>query len=145
VIPTGREIVALRSSEQAETGVTHLRKKPRMTSVNAERQRRYRERQKQQGASNGPILFTSEDWQLFTQRNTLPQKAGCQPNQIGRVILKELVDNALDAGAVDVTIEGDAHHCVITDDGPGVDDIARIFAVNRPLLSSKRHQPARPC
>jgi hypothetical protein len=110
-----------------------------MPSVNAERQRRYRERQKQQGASNGPILFTSEDWQLFTQRSTLPQKAGCQPAQIGRVILKELVDNALDAGANDVTIDGDAHHCVIADDGPGVDDVARIFAVNRPLLSSKRH------
>jgi hypothetical protein len=110
-----------------------------MPSANAERQRRYRERQKQQGASNGPILFTSEDWRLFVERHTLPQKAGCQPNQIGRVILKELVDNALDAGADDVTITGDGHHCVVTDDGPGVDDVARIFAVNRPLLSSKRH------
>jgi hypothetical protein len=110
-----------------------------MASANAEKQRRYRERQKQQGASNGPILFTSEDWRLFVERHTLPQKAGCQPSQIGRVILKELVDNALDAGADDVTVDGDAHHCTVTDDGPGVDNVPRLFAVNRPLLSSKRH------
>jgi hypothetical protein len=110
-----------------------------MASANAERQRRYRERQKQQGASNGPILFTSEDWSLFTQRHTLPQKAGCQPSQIGRVILKELVDNALDAGADRVTITGDEHRCVVTDDGPGVEDVARLFAVNRPMISSKQH------
>jgi hypothetical protein len=48
-------------------------------------------------------------------------------------VLKELVDNALDTGAT-VTLErcpGGAFGYIIRDDGPG------IFAVNRPLLSSK--------
>jgi hypothetical protein len=69
---------------------------------------------------------------LFIDKRTLPQKAGCAPNQLGRVVLKELVDNALDAGAGTVTLTGDATRCTVTDDGPRFDpdEVPRLFAVN---------------
>ena len=90
-----------------------------------------------------PLMFERQDWTLFLDRATLPQHAGCQPNELGRVVLKELVDNALDTGA-NVTLDradrgDDVIGYVIADDGPGIDpaEIPRLFAVNRPLLSSK--------
>jgi hypothetical protein len=57
-----------------------------------ERKRRQRERDQQ------PI-YETEDWRLFTELATLPQKAGCQPAYLREIVLKELVDNAPDAGA----------------------------------------------
>jgi hypothetical protein len=103
----------------------------------ANRMRRHRERLKAQ--SSAPLLFERSDWQLFLDPKTLPQKGGFGPDQIGRAILKELTDNALDSGAGDVTVSGDAKHCTISDDGPGLSgsDLLRVFAVNRPLVSSK--------
>jgi Histidine kinase-, DNA gyrase B-, and HSP90-like ATPase len=102
----------------------------------AERMRRMRERRK--GAA-APILYERPDWRLFIDKRTLPQKAGCEPAQIGRVVLKELVDNALDADAGVVTLAGNATSCTVRDDGPGIVpfEVPRLFTVNRPLLSSK--------
>jgi hypothetical protein len=37
-------------------------------------------------------MYERADWQLFCRGETLPQQAGCEPDQIGRVVLKELVD-----------------------------------------------------
>ena len=104
----------------------------------AERMRRMRERKKA-AAAPPPILYTQPDWRDFTKRSSLPRKAGCEPHQLGRVVLKELVDNALDAGAVEVTLTGNETHCIVTDDGPGIeaDNVPRLFAVNRPRISSK--------
>ena len=53
-------------------------------------------------------------------------------------ILKELVDNALDKGA-NARIDHQDGAWVVSDDGPGLDptEVVRLFAVNRPLLSSK--------
>jgi hypothetical protein len=103
----------------------------------AERMRRMRARKK--AATAPPIYYETADWQLFVDQQTLPQKAGCEPNELGRVVLKELVDNALDGGAGKVTLDGDTTRCIVTDDGPGIDphDVPRLFAVNRPLISSK--------
>jgi hypothetical protein len=55
-----------------------------------------------------------------------------------KIVLKELVDNALDAGA-NVTIDYCDGIWVVTDDGPGLYpvDVPGLFSVNRPLLSSK--------
>ena len=61
----------------------------------AERMRRMRARKK--AASASPILYEQQDWRDFINRASLPRKAGCEPNQLSRVVLKELVDNALDA------------------------------------------------
>jgi hypothetical protein len=108
-----------------------------MPTPAAERMRRMRQRRKTQ--STAPILYERSDWKLFLEPETLPQKAGCEPHQIGRAILKELVDNALDTGASNVTVTGGARHCLVVDNGPGLaaKDMLRVFVVNRPLVSSK--------
>jgi histidine kinase/DNA gyrase B/HSP90-like ATPase len=100
----------------------------------AERKRQQRERDRQ---SSG-LLYERQDWSLFLDVATLPQKAGCYPKDLRKIILKEIVDNALDTGA-HVTMERDGKTWIIADDGPGIDpgQIPTIFSVNRPLLSSK--------
>src|SRR4051794_29487699 len=109
--------------------------------------RRLRGRQKEAAAAAtraAPLMYERADWHLFMQPESLPQKAGCGPDELGRIVLKELTDNALDVSAK-VTIEalavtrtGDEGYR-ISDQGPGIDpaDVPKLFAVNRPLLSSK--------
>lgn len=84
------------------------------------------------------MQFTRDDWQLFMSLNTLPQQAGAPLHKLGPLVVKELVDNALDAGA-NVKISQEDGWIVITDDGPGIpgDQIERLFSINRPLTSSK--------
>jgi hypothetical protein len=110
-----------------------------MQTAAAERMRRMRARRRTGQASTSPLIFERDDWRLLIEARTWPQKAGCEPDQVGRVIIKELVENGLDCGAENVTLTGDYGYCVITDDGPGIaaKDVLRLFAVNRPLLSSK--------
>ena len=105
----------------------------------AERKRRQRERQRAAADARAPLLFERADWQLFLRPETLPQKAGCEPEQINRIVLKEIVDNALDTGSDDVTIDEIPGGWRVTDHGPGIDpaNVPTLFAVNRPLLSSK--------
>ena len=57
----------------------------------AERKRLERERREP-----APIIHETADWRAFLDPDTLPQKACCQPDEIGAMVLKELVDNALD-------------------------------------------------
>jgi signal transduction histidine kinase len=100
------------------------------------------ERKRQQRARDGAaLLFEREDWRLFIDPATLPQKAGCQPENLRQIVLRELVDNALDEGA-QVTFERAGRGWIVADNGPGLDprDIPRLFAVNRPLLSRKRRR-----
>jgi hypothetical protein len=97
------------------------------------------ERKRQQRARDA-LLFERDDWRLFLDSATLPQKAGCQPAMLRDLVLREIVDNALDMGT-NVTLRQDnSNSWTIEDDGPGLDpaDVPRLFAVNRPLLSSKR-------
>jgi hypothetical protein len=99
----------------------------------AERKRQQRERERQ-----GALFYQREDWSLFLDRATLPQKAGCYSQDLPAIILKEVVDNALDTGA-NATIKRDGNFWIISDDGPGLDPerIPEIFCVNRALLSTK--------
>ncbi len=99
------------------------------------------ERKRQQRQRGRTLLFERDDWRLFLDPATLPQKAGCQPSNLRRLVLRELVDNALDAGATATLRQEEAAWC-ISDDGPGLDpaDVPRLFCVNRPLLSSKRRR-----
>ncbi len=101
----------------------------------AERKRQQRERDRQ------PLLFVRDDWQLFLDPATLGQKVGAQPQYLRQVVLRELVDNGLDAGA-QVTLNQGEGGWIISDSGPGLDPAAvpRLFAVNRPLMSSKRRR-----
>lgn len=109
-----------------------------VTSVrdrNRDRKRLERERKER---ATGSIVYQTEDWQLFLNPDTLPQKAGCFPHQLPGLVLKELTDNALDVGA-EVSLSRAAGHWIIKDNGPGIDPdrVPDLFAVNRPLLSSK--------
>ena len=106
----------------------------------AERKRRQRQREREQ-----KLIYETEDWRLFTDLATLPQKAGCQPEDLRKIVLKELVDNALDAGAA-VSLDHADGAWVVTDDGPGLDpaEVPRLFAVNRPLLQLQAGAPAAP-
>src|ERR1700712_5091603 len=76
----------------------------------AERKRRQREEDKEP-------FYRTEDWRLFTGLARLPQKAGCQPADLGEVVLKVLADNALDAGAY-VSLNHAVDRWVVCDDGP---------------------------
>jgi hypothetical protein len=85
------------------------------------------------------IEFVRADWALFLHPDRLPQKAGCPRDRLRAMILKELVDNALDAGA-NTALDQIGHDTwVVTDDGPGLDreQVVRLFAVNRLMTSTK--------
>ena len=107
------------------------RRRPGTAAAERKRQQRQREREQK-------LIYETEDWRLFTDLATLPQKAGCQPEDLRKVVLKELVDNALDTGAA-VSLEHADGAWIIADDGPGLEpaEVPRLFAVDRPLLSSK--------
>ena len=112
-------------------------------SAAAERMARMRAR-KAAAANIAPLMYERADWRLFVAPKSLPQRAGCEPYQLGRMILKELVDNAADicapTGAVRIEpIEGGYR---VADEGPGLDPdvVPRLFSVNRPLLSSKQRR-----
>lgn len=88
-------------------------------------------------------MFEREDWVLFMSIGTLGQKAGVTQDRLAEVVIKELVDNALDAGAdpSGVEVRYDAPIFVVRDHGPGIegDDqtLAELFSIRRPLRSSK--------
>jgi hypothetical protein len=98
-------------------------------------------------APDAPILkmFERADWTLFRTIEGLQQKAGVPAPHLRRLVLKELADNALDAGATIryglVDGQGRADRYFIEDDGSGLDgspqDIADLFSIARPLRSTK--------
>ena len=52
------------------------------------------------------MLFEREDWKLFRNIETLPQKAGVSRDKLGMLVAKELVDNALDiCGSCEIGFE----------------------------------------
>src|SRR3981189_3697581 len=85
--------------------------------------------------------FEREDWSLFRTIEGLQQRAGVPKRLLSRLVIKELADNGLDNGAV-VTVQNlpDGGY-LIEDDGTGIDgtpeDIARLFSINRPMVSTK--------
>jgi hypothetical protein len=85
-------------------------------------------------------MFEREDWTLFRNLGTLGQKAGVPLRKLAALAVKELADNALDAGA-DVKVSQDGGWIFVEDDGPGIPGdsqaIARLFSIRRPLTSSK--------
>jgi hypothetical protein len=114
-------------SERAES------RTPGVTSAVAERKRRQRARDRE-------LLYSRDDWQLFLDLATLPQKAGCHPADLRKVVLKELVDNQLDeTGEAELSwLEGQrAWEIWGPGDGPLLAAIPKLFSVRRPLISSK--------
>jgi hypothetical protein len=89
------------------------------------------------------LKFEREDWTLFRTVEGLQQRAGVTKDKLTRLVLKELADNGLDTNA---SIEiGKLTKLwkgyFVKDDGPGIDgtpeEIARLFSINRPMMSSK--------
>ena len=115
---TDREIDACHQAESPARTVTSPRRRPGMSAAERKRQQRDRDR---------TLLFERDDWRLFLDPATLPQKAGCQPEALRQIVLRELVDNALDAGAK-AALRQDGTTWIITDDGPGLDpaDVPRL-------------------
>lgn len=97
------------------------------------------------GKSNGDtvrgnVRFEREDWTRFRTVQGLQQQAGVPAELLRRLALKELTDNTLDEGNVSVGRMPDGG-CFVQDDGRGFDgtpdDIARMFSIDRPLISTK--------
>ncbi|MFB4321617.1 ATP-binding protein [Priestia sp. BR_2] len=85
------------------------------------------------------MQLVREDWKLFRSIETLCQKAGVHRQFIPLLVVKELVDNALDATG-DCQLElVDDHSFRVTDQGAGIDPewIEQYFSINRPMISSK--------
>jgi hypothetical protein len=86
-------------------------------------------------------MFEREDWALFRTLDSLGQKAGVHREQLPQLVAKELVDNALDAGAGCRFGDLDDGGFFVEDDGSGIagadEEVADLFSINRPLRSSK--------
>src|SRR5258708_5486754 len=89
-----------------------------------------------------PPKFEREDWSLFRTIEGLQQRAGVPKRLLPRLVIKEICDNGLDNGAeVKIRSLPENSGYVIEDDGKGIDgapeDIARLFSISRPMVSSK--------
>lgn len=84
-------------------------------------------------------MFEKEDWTTFRTIDGLQQKAGVSKDKLSKLVLKELADNALDAGAKVSVGELPEGGYFIEDDGPGIepDVVAELFSIRRPMASTK--------
>jgi DNA topoisomerase VI subunit B len=98
--------------------------------------------------------FARADWSIYIAN--LPQRAGVPKHQIGQLVLKELVDNALDemdrvGRPGEVTLEQHGKNVfTVIDRGRGFDDtpeeLAHRFSIAKPMTSSKQwRRPSRGC
>lgn len=88
------------------------------------------------------MKFEREDWSLFRTVEGLQQRAGVSKENLARLVLKELADNGLDTGGhVQLGELSKGKGYFVEDDGSGIDgtpeDIARLFSINRPMVSTK--------
>jgi hypothetical protein len=87
------------------------------------------------------MFFEREDWSLFRTLDGLQQRAGVPKDRLARLVLKELADNGLGVGAEVTAQPLNGVGYVVEDDGSGIDgapeDIARLFSIGRPMVSSK--------
>ena len=83
-------------------------------------------------------IIERQDWHLLLAADGLSQWAGVGQGELVAFALKELADNALDAGD-EVGIETVGTACTISDDGPGLapERVLAFFTVNRALACSK--------
>ena len=89
-------------------------------------------------AAGENFKFERADWTSFRTVEGLQQKAGVAQGRLRRLVLKELADNALDTETRVQVGKIDGGY-FIEDEGPGLDpdEVARLFSINRPLVSTK--------
>ncbi len=85
------------------------------------------------------LQLVRDDWTFLRSVSTLPQRTGVGPDLLRRLVVKELVDNALDAGGSCEYGQTEDGGYFIEDAGPGIDPdrLAEMFSIARPLVSSK--------
>jgi hypothetical protein len=88
------------------------------------------------------LKFEREDWVLFRSLDGLTQKAGTSRDKLTRLVMKELADNGLDAGAeVEVGKLPTKRGYYVDDNGPSIDgtpeSIAYLFSIRRHMVSTK--------
>jgi hypothetical protein len=85
--------------------------------------------------------FERADWVSFRTVEGLQQKAGVDKRRLRQLVLKELVDNALDENVHVRTGYLSDNSFIIEDDGRGIDgtpeEIASMFSIGRPMVSTK--------
>jgi len=83
--------------------------------------------------------FERQNWTDFRHIDRLCPRVGIPSNRLRRLVVKELVDNALDAAGSCRLGSLDGGGFYVEDDGPGLDpeDLPRLFSVNRPYVSTK--------
>jgi hypothetical protein len=98
------------------------------------------------GVADTPLTFSRPDWTEFRDPARISNKAGVKWELLPKLVIKELVDNALDAsGNAEIEllpmIPGEECRFAVSDDGEGIcgsdAEIAARFSINRPLASSK--------
>lgn len=85
-------------------------------------------------------MFEREDWKLFRNLDTLCQKAGVKKEQLNALIVKELVDNALDTNTkCEIGVLQNLNGFFVKDNGNGLPEniIENLFSINRPMITSK--------
>jgi hypothetical protein len=87
------------------------------------------------------LKFEREDWSLFRTVEGLQQRAGVPKDKLTRLVLKELIDNGLDEGAEVRIGQLPRGGYFVEDDGRGIggtpEEIAALFSINRPMVSTK--------
>lgn len=85
------------------------------------------------------IQSVREDWKLFRSIDTLCQKAGVHKAHIPLLVVKELVDNALDACGHCELERVNGNTFIVRDNGDGIHPelLPEYFSINRPMMSSK--------
>lgn len=85
------------------------------------------------------MVFEREDWKLFRNIDTLCQKAGVSRNKIPQLIIKELVDNALDVSKCELKLIHNSNGFSVRDYGDGLSEelLKSLLSINRPMITSK--------
>jgi hypothetical protein len=127
----------------AESGAT-LEKAEPLSTVGAKAKAELRAGM---GGGQPDFQVRRPDTLLFATVEGLQKQSGVSKSQLRRLVLKELVDNGLDAadaagrhGQVEIERLDQNRYCV-ADQGAGMhgtpDDLARLFALGRPMVSGK--------
>lgn len=96
------------------------------------------------------LEYRNEDWADYRTAAGLTLRTGVVARWFGHVLVKELVDNALDAAVTATVTFGLLHRSpgrvviYVADDGGGIpgtdEEIASRYSIRREMVSSKRHR-----